>query len=53
MFKVLATLRSEAPLFESVDDLEWRGPRDDFDAWAEKVGDARLAQRVGKLSAAR
>ena len=49
VFKVLATLRSEAPLFELVDELEWTGPRDDFGEWAEKVGDARLVERLAKV----
>jgi 5'-3' exonuclease len=51
VFKVLATLRSEAPLFESVDELAWRGPGPDFEAWAEKCGDRRLLERLGKVVA--
>lgn len=45
LFKDLATLRTDAPLFAGVDDLEWHGPREDFEAWAERVGDVRLLQR--------
>jgi hypothetical protein len=26
LFRRLATLRTDVPVFESVDDLEWRGP---------------------------
>ena len=26
LFRHLATLRTDVPVFESVDDLEWRGP---------------------------
>jgi 5'-3' exonuclease len=36
LFKDLATLRTDAPLFSDVDDLEWRGPADGFAAWAER-----------------
>jgi 5'-3' exonuclease len=46
LFKDLATLRSDAPLFKKVDELRWRGPKDSFRAIAEKIGDARLAERA-------
>ena len=49
LFKDLATLRSDAPLFDSVDTLAWRGPRKDFAAWAGRLDDSRLHQRVLKL----
>jgi 5'-3' exonuclease len=45
LFKDLATLRTDAPLFRGVDELRWRGPTDDFAAWAERLGDARLLER--------
>ena len=46
LFKDLATLRSDAPLFKKVDELKWRGPKDSFPAIAEKIGDPRLAIRA-------
>ncbi|MHB9149699.1 MAG: 5'-3' exonuclease H3TH domain-containing protein [Thermoleophilia bacterium] len=46
LFKDLATLRTDAPLFAGVDELEWHGPREDFEAWAELLGDGRLLQRI-------
>jgi 5'-3' exonuclease len=46
LFKKLATLRTDAPLFESVEEIRWRGPGDGFAEWAAKLGDSRLAQRV-------
>ena len=49
LFKELATLRIDAPLFKSVDELCWRGPTPSFAAVAKKIGDARLATRVGNL----
>jgi 5'-3' exonuclease len=49
LFKTLATLRTDAPLFRKVDELRWSGPTDSFAAVAEKMGDARLATRVNKL----
>src|SRR5689334_10966083 len=49
LFKDLATLRTDAPLFEDVDELEWRGATPEFAAVAEKIGSARLQARVRKL----
>jgi 5'-3' exonuclease len=49
LFKDLATLRTDAPLFTDVDDLLWRGPTKDFDVIAERIGDKRLRDRVRKL----
>lgn len=45
LFKNLATLRTDAPLFDTVDALEWRCPTDRFPAWVERMGDARLLER--------
>jgi 5'-3' exonuclease len=45
LFKDLATLRTDAPLFLDVDELRWRGPTGAFAAWAETLGDARLLER--------
>ncbi|MEX0878737.1 MAG: 5'-3' exonuclease H3TH domain-containing protein [Thermoanaerobaculia bacterium] len=49
LFKKLATLRIDAPLFSDVEELRWRGPTASFASWAEKIGDARLAPRVLEL----
>ena len=49
LFKDLATLRIDAPLFDDVEELRWRGPTSEFAAYAEKIGNARLLQRVRKL----
>ena len=49
LFKDLATLRIDAPLFEDVEELRWRGPTTDFAAYVEKIENARLLQRVRKL----
>jgi 5'-3' exonuclease len=45
LFKDLATLRTDAPLFRSVDELLWRGPTAAFGACAERLGEARLLNR--------
>lgn len=49
LFKDLATLRIDAPLFDDVDELRWLGPTSDFAAYAEKIGNASLLKRVRKL----
>ena len=48
LFKLLATLRTDAPLFQDVDELEWRGPTAGFADWAERIGDGRLLERCLK-----
>ena len=46
LFKTLATLRTDAPLFDDVDALEWRGPTPAFARYMEKTGDQRTVQRA-------
>src|SRR4051812_30075908 len=49
LFKNLATLRTDAPLFANVDELEWRGPTQPFEQYAvTRLGDERVAQRALK-----
>jgi len=48
LFKNLATLRTDAPLFRDVDELRWRGPTNGFAAWAERLGETRLLERSRK-----
>ncbi len=49
LFKRLATLRTDAPLFDDVEALRWRGPTAAFAAAADRIGDARLLPRVAAL----
>jgi 5'-3' exonuclease len=49
LFKDLATLRTDAPLFDDVDELRWRGTTPEFARVAEKIDSARLLTRVKKL----
>jgi 5'-3' exonuclease len=44
LFKHIATLRADAPLFEDVEQLRWRGP-----AGAFAYPDSRIAERVARL----
>jgi 5'-3' exonuclease len=46
LFRRLATLRTDAPLFADVDELRWPGPTAAFAAWAEAHGETRLLARA-------
>jgi 5'-3' exonuclease len=45
LFKDLATLRTDAPLFGGVDELRWRGPAPAFASCVERFGEPRLLER--------
>ena len=51
LFKDLATLRADAPLFDDVDELRWRGPSAAFAEWADRIGEPRLLERCRKAEA--
>jgi 5'-3' exonuclease len=46
LFKDLATLRTDAPLFRNVDELRWRGPTAAFAAYAGRMKAHRLLERA-------
>src|SRR5437016_106505 len=46
LFKHLATLKTDAPLFRNIDELRWRGPTDAFAACVERFGQPRLLRRT-------
>jgi 5'-3' exonuclease len=48
LFKRLATLRTDAPLFAHVDEVRWRGPTSEFPRCVEQLGDRRLVERCEK-----
>ena len=49
LFKQLAILKTDAPLFEDVDELRWRGATPEFEALTEKIENPRLLTKVRKL----
>lgn len=53
LFKKLATLRTDAPLFSDIEVLRWRGPGADFAACAQRLEDPRLLERGARLAATR
>ena len=46
LFKRLATLVTDAPLFANVDELEWRGPTPGFADWADRIANPKLLPRA-------
>ena len=50
LFKKLATLRTDAPLFMSADTLRWRGATPAFAAWADRMEAPRLLERCEKAA---
>lgn len=52
LFKRLATLRADAPLFDDVDELAWRGPTPAFAEWTQRMEAPRLLERARKAAAA-
>jgi len=49
LFRRLATLRTDVPVFETVDELRWRGPTDDFARVARDLGAAALWDRARRI----
>jgi 5'-3' exonuclease len=52
LFKKLATLRTDAPLFADVGELRWRGPTQRFSACCARLENPRLLNRADKAFAA-
>jgi hypothetical protein len=50
LFKKLATLRTDAPLFDAAETLRWRGATPAFAAWAERMNAPRLLERCEKAA---
>jgi hypothetical protein len=53
LFRTLATLRTDIPLFEDVDQLRWNGPTSAFDAIGARLDAATTVKRqLGERRAA-
>jgi 5'-3' exonuclease len=46
LFKNLATLRTDAKLFDSVDELQWRGPTAEFASICDRLGIPNVYMRA-------
>ena len=53
LFRTLATLRTDIPLFENVDQLKWAGAKPEFDAMAKKLDAAITVSEPQKSSGKR
>jgi 5'-3' exonuclease len=49
IFKKLATLKTDAPLFKKVDELDWAGPTPQSAEWSERLGD-KVIVRAAKAA---
>jgi len=50
LFRRLATLRLDAPVSDSVDELQWTGCRTDFEVWSKRIKAPDLYRRVSGKS---
>ena len=50
LFRILATLRQDVPVFDTVEDLRWRGPRGNFEELCRRMKAPGL---LGRVTAAR
>lgn len=50
LFKLLATLRTDARLFGDINQLQWDGPTSTFDGFTAKMAEPRLLVRVNELA---
>jgi hypothetical protein len=46
LYRTLATLRLEVPVFDSVDDLRWMGPRSGFEQYCARFQSPPLFARA-------
>jgi len=51
LFRTLATLRVDVPVFSSIDDLLWRGPGEDFKRTCERIKAPDLCRRALAMNA--
>jgi 5'-3' exonuclease len=48
LFRTLATLRLDVPVFDTVEDLRWKGPRPDFEEFCGRIKATDLFRRVAR-----
>jgi 5'-3' exonuclease len=46
LFRTLATLRLDVPVFDTVDDLQWKGPRESFEEHCRRMRSPELFSRA-------
>jgi 5'-3' exonuclease len=53
LFRTLATLRLDVPVFETVDELRWKGPRPEFEAYSKRMQSPGLYARAMEAAKSR
>ena len=53
LYRTLATLRLDVPVFDSIDDLRWNGPRGNFEQSCERLRAGDLYRRVSARAIAK
>jgi 5'-3' exonuclease len=53
LFRTLATLRLDVPVFDSIDELRWKSPRPEFEELCQRMKAPDLLRRVEKMIAER
>jgi 5'-3' exonuclease len=51
LFRTLATLRLDVPVFENVDELRWQGPREDFAELCQRLKASNMLKRANSAIA--
>jgi len=46
LFRILATLKLDVPVFETVDELQWKGPRPEFELYCQRIRTPYLHARA-------
>jgi 5'-3' exonuclease len=46
LFLILATLRLDVPVFETIEDLRWKGPRPEFEEFCRRLNAPELLRRA-------
>ena len=49
LFKLIATIDYDAPTFQTVNELKWNGPKDNYVNILENIDGARILQRLDKM----
>ena len=51
LFRTLATLRLDVPLFDTIEDLRWKGSRPDFEEYCRRMKASDLLRRITSAGA--
>jgi hypothetical protein len=51
LFRTLATLRLDVPVFDALEELRWKGPLPDFDEYCRRMKAGELARRAERAAA--